>query len=59
MANFPPDKILLQIFQTLDGFDGVLGPKDITACHEDVSPCLGELRTSDIVDAAVNLNLGI
>ena len=58
-ANFPPDKIFSQIFQSLDGLDGVFSAKNIAACNEYVGTCLGELSASDIVHAAVNLDLGI
>ena len=58
-ANFPPDKIFLQIFQSLNGFQRVLGAEDVTAGNEDIGTCLGELSASDIVDAAVNLDFGM
>ena len=58
-ANFPPDKIILQIFQSFNGLDGILGPKDVTAGDKDVGSCLGELGTGDVIHSAVNLDLGI
>ena len=51
------DKIFSQIFQPLDGLNGVVSAKDVTACNQDIGACLGQLGSGDVVHAAVNLNL--
>ena len=58
-ANFPPDKIFSQIFQSLNGFDGIICAEDVTASDEDVGTCFSELGTGDVVHATVNLDLGM
>ena len=58
-ANFPPDKIFSQIFQSLDGLDGIIGAKNVAACNQDIGTSLSELGSGDGVHAAVNLNLGL
>ena len=56
-ANFPLDKIFSQIFQPLDGLNGVVSAKDVTACNQDIGACLGQLGSGDVVHAAINLDL--
>ena len=55
-ANFPPDKIFSQIFQSLDGLDGILGAKDVTAGDEDIGASLSQLRAGDVVHAAIDFD---
>ena len=58
-ANFPPDKIFSQIFQSLDSLDGIIGAKNVAAGNQDIGTSLSELGSGDGVHAAVNLNLGL
>jgi len=58
-ANFPPDKIFSQIFQSLDGLDGIVGTKDVAASNQDIGTGYGELGAGNVVHATINLDLGI
>ena len=59
IANFPPNKIFSQIFQSLDGFDGVIGSENVTAGNQYICTSLSQLCARDVIDTAVNLNEGI
>ena len=59
MANFPPDKIFSQIFQSLNGFDGIICPKNVASGDEDIGTSLGELGAGNVIHTAVNFDLGV
>ncbi len=58
-ANISPDKIFSQIFESLDGFDGVIGSEDVAACNQYICSSFSELRSCHVVHTTVNLNLGM